>query len=98
MVDDADFKRLSRFKWLAHYEPKMRKWYVARNVYRKVFRDGKQLARKQRMIYMGRVIMRTPPGKVCCYLNGIVLDHRRKNLRNVSRKWLQRRRRAGTRS
>lgn len=66
IVDDEDYKWLSKYKW--HYH----KGYAARTC--------RKTGRK-RTIYMHREIMRTPEGFVTDHINGNKLDNRRVNLR-----------------
>ena len=69
LVDDADYEWLSQWKWTYG-------GYAFRMI-----RDG---TRKQRMIYMHRVIMDAQPGEQVDHINRDGLDNRRENLRLCS--------------
>ena len=74
LVDDEDYKELSKVKWYVKKYGKTS--YAARNTPRK---DGKQMT-----IRMHRVILPPPVGKEIDHINGDGLDNRRENLRIVS--------------
>lgn len=69
IVDDADYERLSQFKWFE------RRGYAARNVYKK----GVYIT-----IWLHREIICPPPGNEVDHINGNKLDNRRENLRIVT--------------
>jgi AP2 domain len=80
LVDDRDFGRLNKFKWLAHETGNT---FYAERMY--TTQDG-----KRHVIGMHRLIINTPNGLDTDHINGNGLDNRRINLRSVThRKNLQ---------
>lgn len=74
LVDDADFKWLSQWKWFAH---KCRNnWYARGYLYS---RNGKKTS-----IHLHRLLMRPPLKMVVDHINGNGLDNRKLNLRICS--------------
>lgn len=71
LVDDADYERLSQFKWSCD------RGYAVR--------AGKKCGGKYKKIYMHREIMNTPNGEETDHINLCKTDNRRENLRNCSR-------------
>lgn len=74
IVDDIDFKRVSRFRWFAWWNG----WtfYAVRNV----VKDGKKTTQ-----YMHRFIMRARRGREIDHRKGNGLDNRRSMLRSCTR-------------
>jgi hypothetical protein len=70
LVDDQDYKELSRFRWFAKTEGGIS--YAVRNS----IADG-----QRRTIRMHTQIMNPPRGKVCDHINHNGLDNQRSNLR-----------------
>lgn len=93
IVSDADYKRLSKYKWHAHRDKNGILFYAERY-------DKK---RKPHIVKMHREIMKPPKGLVVDHRNGDGLDNRRSNLRvcttaennEYSRKRLARKSRKG---
>ncbi len=69
LVDAADFEWLSRYKWRTTGGTK---GYVHTRI-------------KGKSVYIHRLIMNPPPGKVVDHINGNVWDNRRRNLRVCTR-------------
>lgn len=69
LVDDADFAELSKFKWMAVEDT--RTFYAARH----------SPSKTRKLIYMHRVIMKTPEKLKTDHIDGNGLNNRRKNLR-----------------
>lgn len=74
IVDDEDYEHLSQWKWLV-----MASGYAARNKDRSERTNG-----KHGMIWMHRVIMKTPEDMECDHISGDRLDNRKINLRNCT--------------
>lgn len=72
-VDDLDYKFLNQWKW---YAIKSRNTYYAR---RAIYVNG-----KQKILFMHRVILNTPPGKLTDHADGDGLNNRRYNLRDCN--------------
>ena len=72
IVDDDDYKRLSRYRWYAANTSG--KFYYA-------VRRSPRLGSKQRTILMHRVILNAPDGTEVDHINGDGLDNRRSNIR-----------------
>ena len=74
-----DYKRISQFKWYAHYDPKTKSFYAARS-------SGGR--RNKRNLWMHREVLNMKSGKVdrrhVDHLNHDTLDNRRSNLRAVT--------------
>jgi hypothetical protein len=70
LVDAADFEWLSRHRWSCR---------GGGNPYAARFQGNK-------VIWMHREIMQTPPDKVCDHIDTIGLNNRRRNLRNCDRR------------
>jgi len=77
MVDDADFDRVSQFKWTAMKV--VNKFGVQYYAYRTVWSDWK--AKKQERILLHRFILGAPKGQSVDHKNRNPLDCRRSNLR-----------------
>ena len=76
LVDDDDFKRLSKFKWnLVCGRPD--NCYAARSLY---FGGGRK-KRKYKLILMHKQIIDTPKGMNADHINRNTLDNRKENLR-----------------
>jgi hypothetical protein len=79
IVDDADFERVSAFKWCASNESRGTKWYAVR---------WDCSFNPKRKIRMHRFIMDVPPGtvdgRVVDHLNHDGLDNRRENLEIIT--------------
>lgn len=73
IVDEADYNRLSRYKWYA--KKSFHRWYACR----KVIINGKVI-----FLRMHRIIAETPVGMVCHHINGNTFDNRRANLLNMT--------------
>ena len=71
LVDDEDFEHINQFKW--YYAA----GYARRNLRMK---NG-----KRKIIFMHRIIAKTPEGMYCDHINGNTLDNRKSNLRNVTK-------------
>ncbi|AUM66407.1 HNH endonuclease [Brevibacillus laterosporus] len=71
IVDDLDYKSLSRYKW--HY---VSSGYAGRSIHHKG-------TGAKSFILMHRKIVKAPVGKVVDHINGNKLDNRRSNLRIV---------------
>lgn len=69
IVDDADFEWLNQWKWCYH----------------KIGYVFKKLWKRNRALYMHRLIMNTPKGMETDHINGDKLDNRRSNLRVCTR-------------
>lgn len=76
LVDDSDYEYLSQWNW-----SKAKGGYVIRCQYIGYF-NGK---RKNKVIYMHRVVNQTPEGMETDHINGDKLDNRKANLRSASR-------------
>lgn len=70
MVDDEDFEELNKYKWCAFKGNST--YYVSR---------ATRVAKKQKVLLMHRVIMKTPKGMHTDHINGDGLDNQRSNLR-----------------
>lgn len=75
MVDDADFARVSQFKWTAHKSTHTT--YADREIR---CADGSRTTQKMHALIMG-----TPPGFDTHHKNGNGLDNQQSNLKIVSR-------------
>lgn len=75
VIDEADFKRVSAFKWSADRMGKT--WYAVRTV--------KRLGKKSR-IYLHRFVMNATRGLVVDHVNRNGLDNRKRNLRLCTKK------------
>jgi len=73
IVDAEDYEWLSQYKWHVQFADYKRTCYAARN--------GRGTS-----VFMHRMIMKPPKGKVVDHINGNGLDNRRCNLRICSRK------------
>lgn len=71
IVDDEDFEYLNQWKWLFDR-------YASRQ-------EGNYEKGTRKMIYMHRLIMKTPDGFDTDHINGNKLDNRKENLRIVTR-------------
>ena len=80
IVDDADFKWLSRWKWYAQKRPsqKTQAWLACRCV-----RTSRPKRRKT-IIFMHQVIFGRVHGYIPDHVNGDTLDNRRRNLRQAT--------------
>ena len=74
IIDDEDYAYLSQWKWLV-----MTSGYAARNSLSREKKTG-----KGRMIWMHRVIMKTPKNMECDHISRDRLDNRKSNLRNCT--------------
>ena len=75
-VDDHWFDYLNQWKWLARWSEFTQSYYAARW-------EGKGESRK--VIYMARVIAKTPDGMLCDHKNHDTLDNTEENLRNATK-------------
>jgi hypothetical protein len=82
IVDDEDYEYLNQWKWYAKYNKNIKNYYAARAEYLGRI-NGKY---NQKTIFMHRVIMNPPKGKVVDHVNHDTLDNRRSNLRIVYRR------------
>jgi len=73
IVDDADFDALSAYNWKAHWNPRNRSFYAARN--------GRSGDGKRVTIRMSREILKVPRGVLVDHWNHDTLDNQRHNLR-----------------
>jgi len=74
MVDDEDHEFLSTWKWMAA-QNKVGRFYARRASYE---------SGKQKIIFMHRLINKTPQGNLTDHINGNSLDNRKANLRTCS--------------
>ena len=75
LVDDNDFEELNKFKWHALKDENT--FYTGRKIWDKN-------TKKQKMITMHRVIMKTPKGKETDHIDRNALNNQRSNLRIVT--------------
>lgn len=68
LVDDEDFEKVSRYKWFAAYDSKMKSFYARR-------------CKNRKNIHMHREIMNPSKKMVVDHINHNTLDNRRENLR-----------------
>jgi hypothetical protein len=76
IVDDDDYDKLSKFKWMASYYPKRRKYNACRSIGTKPH---------QQTVLMHRIIMNALKGSDVDHINGDTLDNRKSNLRICTR-------------
>lgn len=84
LVDDEDFEALAHYKWQAtcsndSFRKKL-KWYACRWETIKF----KTRPSKRRKVYMHRLVMHAPRGKVIDHLDGDGLNNQKSNLRAVT--------------
>jgi hypothetical protein len=73
VVDAADYERLSRWQWFAHFDKKINKWYAMRS---------QRIDGNLSYVYMHREIMGAAASEEVDHANGDGLDNRRSvNLR-----------------
>lgn len=72
IVDDADWNLVKGIKWYAWFNPSTKSYYAVFSQQR----DG-----KKKTIYLHRLLMGNPIGKVVDHKNHDTLDNRRENLR-----------------
>jgi hypothetical protein len=75
-VSDKWYEELNQFKWYAKYDSGTKSFYATRNI--------PTLFRKQKMIYMHRVIAGTPDGMQCDHVDHDTLNNQDENLRNCT--------------
>lgn len=76
IVDTEDYNWLNQYKWYANYLRDIDGYYAVRSERLPV----------RRQVYMHRLIIDAPKGKVVDHINHNSLDNRRSNLRIVSRR------------
>jgi hypothetical protein len=76
LVDEADFERLSKWKWCAVWIPSVQSFYA--------MRSSTTVNGKRNSIYMHRAIMEAPPGLEVDHRGHNTLDNRRNNLRRAT--------------
>lgn len=79
LVDDEDYEYLSQWKWHAYYNKETKSFYAKHT--QTYYVDG---VRKQKSIYMNRLVMNTPKGMKCDHKNHDTLNNQKDNLRNVT--------------
>lgn len=70
LVDDSDYERVSQYKWWAAEVGVTKHFYATTSTYK-----------PRKTIYMHRLILDAPKGKIVDHINGNGLDNRRANLR-----------------
>ena len=78
LVDDDDYKRLSKHKWRAQWDPKMHSFYAVRN-------SKRDVNSKRCLILMAREIMHAQPGQEVDHKDHNTLDNQKTNLRLCTR-------------
>src|SRR3990167_4594031 len=78
LVDNSDYEELSKFKWYAKLDEKIKSFYAGRNVRNE---DGKYCGQS---IGMHRQILNPARNLLIDHVNHNTLDNRKSNLRLVS--------------
>ena len=73
IIDDKDYEELSKHKWYAAFDLRVKKYYARRRV-----------SGTSTKLNMHRFILNTPKGMFTDHINRNTLDNRRKNLRTCT--------------